>query len=438
MAGHARERRPGVWELRAYAGRDPLTGKKKTETETVYGTFTKRQAQRLADEFAVRVHADPVSSDMTFGQLLDKWYELAAPRLVPAGAREARWMIDVRLRPLHDTKLARLSDRTGTAVLDEFYIALRERGGICRRREKCAAYPCDHGGGGPLSGGTIIRTHVVIHAALEQALKWGAITRNPAAYASPGENDVDEIEPPDPEQVAALFALAETEDPELVVLLVLAATTGARRGRVLALQWDDIDLERGIVRFRYVLSRGPGGPVRVLAGRGAKNRKGKKNDVPLDETIVGVLLAQRARCAARCELAGVPLPEDGYVFAADGIGHVPWNPDSTSRRFARLRDEVGLDETRLHDLRHFVVTYLRRSGVDLDVVKKLVGHSMMSSTTEDVYDHLDQETKRAATGILARLLELGQPPKPTPPDDAQPEAKIIPFRRRAAGAAEAG
>lgn len=440
MAGHARERRPGVWELRAYAGRDPLTGAKKTETETVYGKFTKREAQRLADAFAVRVRAEPVSADMTFGELLNKWYELVSPRLVPAGAREYRWMIDVRLRPLHHVKLDRLGDRTGTALLDEFYVALRDRGGLCRRREKCDAYPCDHGGGGPLAGATVVRTHVVIHAALEQAMKWGAISRNPAAFATPGEVDAEEIDPPEPADVARLFKLAESEDPELVVLLVLASTTGARRGRVLALKWEDVDLERGVVRFGHVLSRGAGGPVRVAAGRGSKNRKGKRNDVPLDPAVVAVLLAQWARCAARCELAGATLSPDAYVFAADGIGAVPWNPDSTSRRFARIRDEVGLDDTRLHDLRHFVVSYLLASGVDLAVVKELVGHAAGSATTLTTYAHAASENKRAATGILARLLELDAAPVPpdAPDPDDEPMGKVIPFRSRRAGDAEAG
>lgn len=426
--GHARERRPGRWELRVYAGRDPLNPARKRYATKTVAAISQRDADRALAVFAAGVITEGApAADLTVGELLERWYRFAAPRMVPAGRAEARSIIDTRLKPLAEVKLSRLTGPTGTATLDDLYVALRERGRLCRRRTRCEG-PCEHGGGGPLAESTVIRTHVVLHAALEQAVKWGLASRNPAEHAWPGEADAEEVDPPAPEEVLRLFELAEAEDPELVVLLVLTATTGARRGAALAVQWDEVDLETGLVTFGHVLSIGPDGVERVRRGKGKRNRKGGKQRVPLDPSVLAILLAHRARCEARCRLAGVELRADGYVFAADGAGNVPWRPDSTTRRVRRIRDAVGLTGKPIHDLRHFVVTYLIASGVDLVTVKELVGHAASSRTTVDVYGHALTSKTRAATGILARLLELdGASPGPAPAGPAG--ADVIPLRR---------
>jgi len=413
-----------VWELRAYAGRDPLTGRKRYETKTVRAVMTKREAQRAVDAYAVEVHGEPVgAAGVKFGDLLEKWFAIAGPRMVPAGQRETRWIINRRLGALALVPLDRLGGRTGTAILDEFYAALRDHGGLCRRRvEKCASR-CEHGGGAPLSDASVVRTHVVVRAALEQDDRWGLIARNPPEHAYAGEPGAVDVAPPAPGDVVRLFQLAE-EDPEFVVFLVVASTTGQRRGRMLALKWEDLDLDGGVASFGHVISLGPDGPVRVEAGRGKRNRKGRRVDAPLDPAVTAILIAHRARCVARAALAGVELADDGYVFARDGVGGEPWHPQTVTRWFGRLRSRAGLDETRLHDLRHFVVSYLIASGVDLATVKELVGHSATSSTTLGTYAHSVTERKRQASGILARLLELDDT---SPPDaDAElPDADVI-------------
>jgi integrase len=61
-----------------------------------------------------------------------------------------------------------------------------------------------------------------------------------------------ELKPPDPDQIVQLFRLAEESDPELATFILLAASSGARRGELLALRWSDIDLDRG----RLLIERG--------------------------------------------------------------------------------------------------------------------------------------------------------------------------------------
>jgi integrase len=96
--------------------------------------------------------------------------------------------------------------------------------------------------------------------------------------------------------------------------------------------------------------------------------------IALDSVAVGTLHAHRLRAERRARRAGCCVPSDGFVFTHHGDGQCPWRPDSTSRAFRRLRQAVGLDHVRLHDLRHFVATRLL-GGVDVRTVSGRLGHS---------------------------------------------------------------
>lgn len=204
------------------------------------------------------------------------------------------------------------------------------------------------------------RIHVVVHAALEQAVAWEWIQFNPAAKASPGKVEQAEVVPAEVPQVLALLDAAERENPDLAVFLVLAAVTGARRGELCALRWSDIATERGTVTFSRVISIGPEGPVER---RKPKTRSSLRT-ISLDAVTMTLLSVHRRRCEERAAACGVSLPADAYLFSGKVDGSVPWRPDSASRKFSHLRDAIGVDpEMHLHSLRHSVVTTLLGAGV---------------------------------------------------------------------------
>lgn len=410
--------------MRLYTGRHELTGKKVYETKTVTAS-NKAEAEDRLLQWAASLKASVSRNrpDMTFGEMLDEWFAMHGPSMVPKGQAETEWMIRVRLAPLRTVKLCDL----GTAKLDSFYAALRREGGLCRRREgRCEKRPCEHGGGAPLSGATVQRTHVVVRAALEQGVKWNLIERNPALGATPGEIEEQETDPPEPAAVRRLFELAAERVPELVVFLILAAVTGARRGALCALTWDEVDLDRSLVTFGHVVSIGTDGPVRVRRRKTKRNRKGTGRPIPLDPAVSAVLALHRQRAEARAASAGAELPSDAFVFSSDVLGARPWRPDSTTRRIGQLRRAVGIDEGRpIHDLRHFVVSELLAAGVDMPTVQTMVGHSPGSSTTLSVYAHAKEANQRAAASILARALSIGE----AAPVAAGAEGVIVPFSR---------
>ena len=90
------------------------------------------------------------------------------------------------------------------------------------------------------------------------------------------------------------------------------------------------------------------------------------------------------------------------MFSHDAGGRCPWRPDSSSRAFRYLSHKAGVDYVRLHDLRHFVVTRLLASGIDVRTVSGRLGHSL-TSTTLNVYAAFVPDADREAAKIIGRL-----------------------------------
>lgn len=391
-----RERGKGSWELRIYLGRDPVTRRDRYKTKTFKGG--KRAAQEALANFVAQAGSG-VSSEGTFGELVERWFATASvsrdwsPRTVV----ETRRIIDTKLGPLLPMPL----DKLRTSVLDGYYARLRAHGGRCGHTPAVqhGTSLCDRGG--PLSAASVRRIHVVVHAALEQGVAWEWLLFNPAAKASPGRVERPDVVPADTAEVLTLLDKAERTDPDLAVFLVLAAVTGARRGELCALRWTDFDQPARTVRFSRVISIGPVGPVERHKPKTPSSRR----RISLDVATMAILDAHRARCAERALACGVALPGDAFLFSGAVDGSRPWRPDSTSRRFRQLRDAVGLDpEIHLHSLRHFVVTTLLGAGVSIPQVAGRVGHEGGGHTTLSVYSHFLEPRDREVAELLARIL----------------------------------
>lgn len=425
MAGHARERRPGVYELRAYAGRDPISGRKRYETKTVRASG-KREAQRLADAFALEVHGDGPRARASFGDLLERWFETCSGEWAPGTALETRRRIDRTLAPLHDRPV----DRLTTADLNAFYAELRRAGG--RKGQGLAA-------------STVVRLHSDVLRALEHAIDLGWRSDNPAERARPGKVETVEVDPPDPEDVIRLLEAAGDELPELLVYLALDAETGARRAELAALRISDLGADE--VTISRALTVGLDTPEnrRRYAGhiwpsevsRGArrtaliekptpKNRNSVRT-VALAPTTVELVRGQVRRLDELALAGGGRYPRDGFLFPARPEGDRPLRPDVWTHRFGALREDLDLERVRLHDLRHFVATNLLTSGVDLATVAGVLGHGGGGKTTLAIYAHAVKRKSREASDVMAGILSKSSSSGPRDPGGAD----VIELRRRA-------
>ena len=380
MSGHLRKRGE-VWELRAYAGIDPLSKRHRYQTRTFRGG--KREAEKALALFVIEVSGrGRASQDTTLSDLIRDWLKLAKQELSPTTARGYDWIVKTYITPtLGDVPLARLR----AAQLDRFYAHLREKGG----RD-----------GKPLSSATVHQVHAIIHRALQQGIRWGWINTNPAALASPPRVRPPQLSPPDPNAVIKLLETAAAQDPDLGCFLHVAATTGARRGEMCGLRWRDVDLETGTMTIsRSVVEAAHS----VIVEKDTKTHSSRR--IALDPDSVHALRTQRERMVSRITACGETFCENSHIFSRDADGARPWAPNDVTKAFIRVRKQAGLNDVRLHDLRHFAATRLLAAGVPVRTVSGRLGHAN-AATTLGVYAHFVEESDRDAAAKLGALLKI--------------------------------
>jgi integrase len=256
-----------------------------------------------------------------------------------------------------------------------------------------------------LEPASIRKAHIVARSALDRAVRWGWIRRNPAATADPPPVRSHHVRPPDPDDVRRLIAAAERNDPLFAVFLRVAAATGARRGELCALRWSDMDLDGA----RLTIERS----IIVVDGgvREAPTKTHNRRLIALDLGTLTCLrqhLREQRRLATRC---GSDLARDAFIFSRRPGGTHPMRPDNCTTSFDRLRRATGVSGFSLKDAtRHLAATRLIAAGVDVRTVAGRLGHSR-ASTTLDVYSHWLPGRDIEAAGVMGQLLDA---------DDASP------------------
>lgn len=309
----------------------------------------------------------------TLGELLDRWFAANEPDWAATTVRNTRSIVDRHLNPgLGHIRLRELT----TVMIDDFCASLRVDGAV---------------EGGPLSAGTVQRIHGVLHRALAQAMRWEWIWMNPASSASPPRMEPSDIRPPSPAELGRLLALVKAHDPLLHLFLVLGATTGARRGQLLALRWGDVDLGHRSLSFQRALVEGPSGPVL------APTKTRRSHRVALDG------YTQRLMEERFMAVSPEARHDESFIFSRHPLALEPWRPNWVTKRFITWRRQAGVDHFRLHDLRHFMATQMLGAGVAVPIVSARLAHAR-ASTTLNVYAHAipggDAQAAQLISGIV--------------------------------------
>jgi integrase len=200
------------------------------------------------------------------------------------------------------------------------------------------------------------KTLTVLKSALQQAIRDGALTVNPAAGVRPPRGERDELHVPTSEQLRKLLEAAVGTPYEMPLLL--AATTGMRRGEILGLRWRAVVLEAAELHVTTTLQRVRGETVFVPPKTDRSRRK-----ISLPPVTVDALKRHRkAQTERRLFIGAVWTDLDLVVDRGDGE-HM--DPDTLSAGFRRAAGVAGIDGARLHDLRHAYATTLLAAGVNV-------------------------------------------------------------------------
>ncbi len=224
-----------------------------------------------------------------------------------------------------------------------------------------------------MAPGSVRRIHAILSAALNYAVGWGWIDRNPAEYAHPPKMRKRRPQAPEAEQVAQLINLAWKEDPEFGLFLWLAVTTGARCGELTSPRWSHCKLDRGELfgLENYVVRDGQ---------RKFKNTKTEDDRrLYLDTLTVQMLKDYREAREAALLPVGLTLAPDAFVFSPDPACLRPWHPDHFTHTYREFADQVGI-ALPLKNLRHFNATQLLAAGVDVPTAAGRLGHSDSGTT----------------------------------------------------------
>lgn len=349
-----------------------MTGRDRVATRTVRGgeRTARRELALLRDEVTSgRLSAGSVA------ELLDHWTATSSFEWSASTKRQTASIVERHLKP-HLGAMA--VTRLMTADIDSFYAHLKTKGGRDGR---------------PLSAGTVRRIHVVLHRALALAARWEWIWRNPASNASPPRSVPAEIRPPSAAQIAGLLRSVEGCQPALHLFLLLSATTGARRGELLALRWADVDLENGSLAIQRAYTEGPSGPVL------APTKTRRSHRVALDRMSLFALQKFAADEGVNEQST------NRFVFSHRADGASPWLPNWVTKTFIRCRRQAGLPHFRLHDLRHFMATQMLEASIPITVVSARLVHAR-ASTTLNVYAHAVPGADREPAEMLADLIRL--------------------------------
>jgi len=352
-----RERRPGVWELRAFLGRG-ADGRPRQVSKTFHGG--KREARKALAALEVEAnagkHGRPDTAATTVAALLDRHLDnLERLGRAPTTTRTYRGYVKQLIVPALGSKRV----RNLTAYdLDLFYSRLAAGG---------------------RSSATIRQVHAIISGALKQAVKWDMVPSNVARAASPPTVPRAEVRVPTAAEVKLILLEAERRDPMLGRLLMLGALTGARRGELCALRWSDVDLDAGTLRIAHSV---------MQVGRRVEVKDTKSHQVrviALDNAGVALLRLHREDVDARAAATGAALAADAFLFSDRSLdGTVMVEPDWLTRRFTSIVEALGLDGLTLHGLRHFMATQLAARGdVSARTLAGRLGHA--ASVTLKVY-----------------------------------------------------
>ena len=343
--GSIRERGKGNWEI-SIPLPEGADGKRRRHVETVKGKKT--DAERRKRELLTAMDGGELDrSAFTLGQWLDEW--LASPSttrdLKLRSIERYRGVTRLHIIPaIGAVKLANIKPRH----VQDLYDAVLEKG----------------------KGSATIQTcRQVLKSALDWAMVNGEIQSNPTGYAKMPKREIERVNIPTLDDVESILALAYRQDHYLYGAMWLAAYCGMRRGEIMGLRWQNVDLLNG--------------QIRVCEQRTVSETQGVITETPKSKSSGRVIEIDADTVTVLTEQRRAMLDDSGLVFTTPK--GLPVHPNLLSRAVADLGRAVGV-KVHLHEFRHFHASLLMSMGMNPAQISERLGHAN-TAVTLSVYSH---------------------------------------------------
>ena len=319
--GNIRKRKDGRWEGRYTAGYDSKNGKRLIKN--VLGKTQAEVKEKLKKALEECQGLDVSrSEEYTVATWLRTWYELyAKPNVRTATANRYKLIIETYTIPrIGNIKLKKLTTRH----LQKLYKELLESGRIHVGKNQ------DKG----LSTTTVHSVHLMLHCALDRAVKERLILRNPCGDCIVPKPRKPEMKILPPEHMKAYLNAAEARG--LLPMFYLELVSGLRKGELVALRWDDLDIQQRTISVSKQYVRNPDGSLELTQPK----TENSVRLVSIPQTAVDLLIQEHSKH-----------PDSPYMFPSPLTGEM-YHPDSVVNLHKKILMDAGLEHLRFHDLRH--------------------------------------------------------------------------------------
>ena len=238
--------------------------------------------------------------------------------------------------------------------------------------------------GNGLSAKTVKDIKIALQTCLQKAADEGLIQDNPCRKVQLPKDDSKEMKTLKSNEIAAF--LDEAKDSGCYEFYLLEITTGLRLGEILALTWDDLNINEKMITINKQVQRF-GKELRITTPK----TKASIRKISICDECLKQLLILRNRQRVDTKLM-FPSPITGGYR----------DPSSITRKLHRMQKRAGIPQIRFHDLRHSFATLSLEQGMDIKTVSHMLGHTD-AGFTMNTYMHVTdtmQQTVAAAMGNL--------------------------------------
>ena len=371
--GLVRKRKDGRWEGRI------VVGHKNDGTPMYKSVFGKTQKSTLKElHQLIELYRDvdlTEESRMTLGEWMDKWldeYMIFTVRESTLDSYRAMVQNQVK-RFIGDKQLSSLT----TADMQKFYNKIKKQGRVKPKRD----------GSYELADSMVRGIHMMLHEALDTAVKERLIAKNPTNGTTIPKNNYPDKQILVDEQLDRFLEEIKNEEYWCDFFYV-EVMTGLRRGEICGLKWSDIDFGAGKLRVERSVSVKKGGGVSIGE---TKTNTGNRTII-MPPSVSDVLLKRKQTAITE------------WVFPAFLNPEQPTHPEAAYRKLKVILKHAELPLIRFHDLRHTFATHAMKGGVDAKTLSGILGHTNASFTL-DTYTHVTSDMQRNASAVVGNMMQ---------------------------------
>ena len=246
---------------------------------------------------------------------------------------------------------------------------------------------------------TIQHHYTIISTALNKAVVWGYILNNPNTRIEKPKIKKKEIECYSPEEVEKLVDSLQNECIKYQALIMLALDSGARRGEITGLTWEDIDFNKSTININK--------STQYLKDYGIFEKDTKtatsNRIIYISKTTLDLLKKYQKQQLENKIKLGSKWQNSKRVFTTEYGADM--HPDTPSQILERIIKKYNLKRISFHGLRHTSISLQISSGIQAQIISRRAGHSNVT-VTHNTYSHFFENEFKDVANVMDELLTV--------------------------------